>query len=401
LGRTPADLDIVTAAPPEAVTALFDHTIPVGREFGVVAVVVEGRPYQVASTRREGPYLDGRRPSYVEPADVAADVRRRDFTVNGLLYDPSTDAIIDYVGGRSDLEQRLIRTIGDPDARFSEDRLRMLRAVRLAGELGFAIEPAAMEAIARLASGICLVSSERIREELIRLLVSPGRAVAVRRLAETGLLAHLLPEVAPAAPPDADASGGHRHRFERTLAALDRLHHPGPVLAMATLLHLVEPPAAIEAICRRLRFSTAERRAIEWLVREHIRLEAAAHLRAAEVRSLLRRGRAAELLELYRVRAIAEGAPAETVRRAAEILAGTSAAVPKPLLRGDDLIAMGYAPGPAFPRMLEAVEAAHSRGEIATADEARAWVRARYPAGPSSSPAEPSPRRHSRPIGGG
>lgn len=401
LGRVPADLDVVTAAPTEAVAALFEHTIPVGAEFGVVAVVLDGHPYQVASFRREGPYLDGRRPSYVEPADVAADARRRDFTINALFYDPLADEVLDLVDGRADLDRRLIRTVGDPTARFGEDRLRMLRAVRFAAELGFAIDPAALAAIVQQAGEIRMVSAERIREELVRLLVASGRAEGVRLLAQTGLLAHILPEVAPPTRPAGGGPGSDLDRFERTIAALGHLRKPGPVLAMATLLHLVEPADAVEVICRRLRVSTGERRAVAVLVREHTRLEGAASLRAAEIRGLLRHTRAAELLELYRVRAASAGAPPDAYRRAAEILAGAGGAVPRPLLKGDDLIALGHSPGPAFSRMLEAVEAARGRGEISTADEARAWVRAHYPAGAARPAEEPSPRLDSRVNSGG
>ena len=277
----------------------------------------------------------------------------------------------------------------------------MLRAVRFAAELGFAIDPAALAVIVRQAGEIRGVSAERIREELVRLLVAPGRVEGMGLLAQTGLLAHILPEVAAFTGPAGGAPGGDLDRFERTIAALGRLRKPGPVLAMAALLHLVEPADSVEAICRRLRVSTAERRAIASLVREHTRLEGAASLRAAEIRGLLRHARAAELLELYRVRAASAGAPPDTYRRAAEILAGAAGAVSPPLLKGDDLIALGYSPGPAFPRMLEAVEAARGRGEISTADDARTWVRARYPAGAPRRAEEPSPRLDSRVNNGG
>lgn len=401
LGRVPTDLDVVTAAPARTVRALFDHTIPVGEEFGVVAVVMDGHPYQVASFRHEGPYLDGRRPSYVEPADAPTDVRRRDFTINALLYDPLADRVIDHVDGLADLDRRLIRTVGDPSARFGEDRLRMLRAVRFAAELGFRLDPAALAAIVRQAGEIGMVSAERIRDELVRLLVAPGRTDGVRLLAQTGLLAHVLPEVAALAGPAGGAPGGDLDRLELTIAALGGLRKPGPVLALATLLHLAEPADAAEGICRRLRVSTAERRTIVSLVREHARLQDAPALRAAEIRGLLRHARAADLLELYRVRAAAAGAPPDIYRRAAEIFAGAVGAVRRPLLRGDDLIALGYAPGRVFPRILDALEAARGRGEISTADEARVWVRAHFPAGAPRHPEEPVPRPESRVDNGG
>lgn len=401
LGRVPSDLDVVTAASPEAVRALFDHTIQVGEEFGVVAVVAGGRPYQVASFRREGPYLDGRRPAFVEPADAASDVRRRDFTVNALLYDPLADEVIDLVGGRADLDRRVIRTVGDPAARFGEDRLRMLRAIRFSAELGFAIDASALAAIRQQAGGIQVVSAERIREELVRLLTAPGRAEGVRVLAETGLLGHVLPEVAALAEPRDGARDRDPTRFERTVAALGFLKNPAPPLALAVLLHLVEPADAVESICCRLRFPAVQRRTVAALVRGYRRLEGAPTLRTAEIRGLLRGIRAADLLEVYRVWAAAAGASPSTYRRAAEVLTGTGVTGWRPLLAGDDLIALGFAPGPEFARLLDAVEAARGRGEVSTADEARAWVRVRYRAGAPRRAEEPSLRPDTRADNGG
>src|SRR3990170_2053345 len=168
LGREPHDLDIVTSARPESVTDLFPHTVLTGAEFGVVTVVVEGRTFQVATFRREGPYLDGRRPTYVEYADLREDVLRRDFTVNALVYDPIADRVLDFTGGLADLERRTLRTVGEPAARFGEDRLRLLRAVRFATELQFSIEPSTLDAIRTLAPTIGGGSAERIRDEVLR-----------------------------------------------------------------------------------------------------------------------------------------------------------------------------------------------------------------------------------------
>jgi tRNA nucleotidyltransferase/poly(A) polymerase len=194
-GVTPQDFDIVTAARPEQVQTLFARTVPVGARFGVILVIEGGRPYEVATFRSETGYHDGRRPSNVAFVTAEEDVRRRDFTVNGLLMDPETGRIIDYVGGRRDIDQRLIRTIGDPTERFAEDHLRMLRAVRFTAVLGFTIDPETLAAIRRQAPAVRLISTERIREELNRIFTSGGAREGMELLAESGLLEEILPEV--------------------------------------------------------------------------------------------------------------------------------------------------------------------------------------------------------------
>lgn len=410
LGRPPHDLDIVTSARPEAVAALFDRTIAIGQEFGVVAVVVDGHPYQVATFRREGPYLDGRRPSYVEYADARADALRRDFTVNALLYDPAAGVVLDFVDGRVDLERRLIRTVGEPRARFQEDRLRLLRAVRLAVELDFAIEPATGEAVRAFAPDITGVSAERIRDELLRLLLAPRRAEGIRLLESTGLLRVVLPEVAAMAgvpqPPEFHPEGDV---LTHTCLALGHLERPTAVLAVATLLHDVgKPPtfsvadrirfnehAAVgaglaEGICQRLRLSAAATRAVVALVRDHLRVGDLPRMRPGRARQFLRRPDAGDLLALHRADALASHGDLGIYQWAAGLLNEVAAAEPpRRLLTGDDLIAMGYVPGPRFAEMLEAVAAAQEEGEVATPDDARAWIRARFGAGDRPGAAEP------------
>ena len=224
-GVTPQDFDIVTSARPEQVQPLFSQTVPVGARFGVVLVIEGGRPYEVATFRVETGYDDGRHPSRVVFATVEEDVSRRDFTVNGLLMDPETGRIIDYVDGRSDIERRLIRTIGDPDERFSEDHLRMLRAVRFTATLGFTLDPVTLAAVRRQAASIRRISAERIREELNRILTSGRAREGVKLLADSGLLAEILPEVLalkgvgqpPAFHPEGDV-------WEHTLRMLALLH---------------------------------------------------------------------------------------------------------------------------------------------------------------------------------
>ncbi len=399
--------------------ALFEHTVPVGAEFGVVAVVLDGHPYQVATFRREGPYLDGRHPSFVEYTDVGADVLRRDFTVNALLYDPLTDAVIDHVGGRADLERRLIRTVGDPTERFLEDRLRMLRAVRFAAELEFTIDPATLGAIGALAPRITDVSAERIRAEFLRLLVAPGRATGVRLLESTGLLKAVLPEVAAIVgvpqPPEFHPEGDV---FVHTCLALEHLRAPSPVLAMATLLHDVGKPATLtvpdrirfhnhaavgaamaEAICQRLRLSSAETRAIVTLVADHLRVGDLPAMRPGRAARFLRRPDIDDLLELHRVDCLASHRDLRVYVWAVRARREMSAEPPPRLLTGDDLIALGYRPGPRFAEILEAADDAAAEGELTTRDEARAWVRAHFPGGESSSPPEPHVQRGTTPAG--
>lgn len=350
LGRPPVDLDIATAAPVDIVAALFDRTVPVGVQFGVVAVVLDGYPYQVATFRREGPYLDGRRPAYVERGSALDDVRRRDFTVNALLYDPFTGEIIDHVGGRSDLAGRCIRTVGPPAERFAEDRLRLLRAVRLAAELQFTVEAGTRAALADLAPTITGVSAERIRDEMVRLLVAPGGADGVLLMAATGLLRAVLPEVAALSYQSSPV-------LDHACRVLRSLGPQSPEVAFAVLLCGLPDAAAAGEVCRRLRFSTVERRRVVALVREFQRLAGGGYLSPEDARCVLRQAAAME---------------------------------PNRLITGDALIAMGYVPGPAFAVMLRAIEEARARGEVTTAESARAWVRDRFPAGAARPPVEPA-----------
>lgn len=412
LGRTPYDLDIVTAAPPDEVVRLFPKTVAVGTAFGVVGVVAGDRTFQVATFRREGPYHDGRRPSYVEFAGVREDVERRDFTVNALLYDLRTGAVLDFVGGRADLAARLVRAVGDPATRFAEDRLRLLRAVRLAAQLEFTVEPDTLEAIRRLAPTIATVSAERVRDELQRLLTAPARAWGLRLLRATGLLAVLLPEVdAMVGVPQPPAFHPEGDVFTHTCLALEFLREPTPTLALGTLLHDVGKPltmtigdrirfhghaeagaALAEQICRRLRLSAAETRAVVALVRDHQRVGDVPKMRPGRARQFLRRADIHDLLELYRADCLASHGDLAVYDRVVALLEAAQAEAPPRLLTGHDLIAMGYRPGPQFAAILDAVEDARAEGRVSTAEEARAMVRARFPAGAPDAGAEPGAR---------
>ena len=403
MGRPPHDVDIVTAARPEQIALLFPRTVPVGVRFGVVLVPTESGVYDVATFRREGPYLDGRRPSFVEYATLEEDVRRRDFTVNALLFDPLDGSVVDLVGGRDDLAARRIRTVGDPETRFAEDHLRMLRAIRLAAELDFTIDEETFQAIRAHAPAIARVSAERIRDELLRLLVSPGRVLGVERLQESGLLREILPEVAAMEgveqPPEFHPEGDV---LTHTRLALSHLQDPSPILALAVLLHDVgKPPtfrraerirfdghdeagaAMAEESCRRLRLSTDETALVVDLVREHLRIRDLPRMRPAKVKRFLARPDIADHLELHRVDCLASHGDLSTwewARQAREHLTEEEQRPPR-LVTGDDLIARGYRPGPRFKEILEAVVDAQLEGRVQTREEALVLVEREFPQG--------------------
>jgi poly(A) polymerase len=401
-GVAPKDFDIVTSARPEEVQALFPRTAPVGARFGVVIVIENSRPYEVATFRTESDYDDGRHPSRVAFATAEEDVRRRDFTVNGLLMDPETGRIIDYVEGRRDIERRLIRTIGKPDARFVEDRLRMLRAVRFAAALDYTIDAGTYEAIKKQASAIRGISAERIREELSRVLTSGGARRGMELLAETGLLVELLPEVAalkgveqpPAFHPEGDV-------WEHTLRAIALLPDGADVrLAWGALLHDVgkaetrsEDAVGIHfyghtrrgeeiaaGILARLRFSGEERSTVLNLIGQHMLFMNVREMRPNRLKRFLRIPDFTLHLELHRLDCLASHGYLDNYEFCREKLTEYSAEVLRPprLLTGDDLIGMGYTPGPVFKEILHAVEDAQLGGEIATPEEARSLIRRRW-----------------------
>lgn len=408
MGREPHDYDIVTDARPEQVASLFDDAVAVGAEFGVVAVSSHGHQYEVATFRTEGPYLDGRRPSSVRFATAEDDVRRRDFTINGLLHDPLSGQTIDHVDGRQDIKRRIIRTIGPPQERFAEDYLRLLRAVRLAAELDFTIEPQAFRAITALAPSIARISTERIRDELFRLLVAPGRSKGVQLLDESGLLKVILPEVAAMKgveqPPEFHPEGDV---FVHTVLALGHLRNPSPELALATLLHDVGKPPTMTredrirfnnhdevgaemaaSICRRLRCSNEQMDRVVSLVRNHLRIKDLPKMRPAKAARFLLQPDAADHLELHRVDCLASHGDLsvwEWAVKAHQELAATKPLQAR-LLSGDDLIELGLPPGPKFKEILEYVEDAQLEGQVSSHEEAVALVRRVFPAGPRSGP---------------
>lgn len=403
MGREPHDYDIATDAAPSEVARLFPNASLVGAKFGVVVVPLGDHRYEVSTFRAEGPYLDGRRPSRVEFVDAQADVTRRDFTINGLLRDPLTNETIDYVGGRADIVRRVVRTIGEPQGRFAEDRLRMLRAVRLAAELQFDIEDATFRAIIAQAPSIADVSAERIRDELLRLISSPGGGRGIRLLYASGLLRVILPEVEAMEgvpqPPEFHPEGDV---LTHTVLALEQLRDPSPILALATLLHDVgKPPTRsisdrirfndhdvvgaemAAVICGRLRLSGRETQRVVALVKQHLRVKDLPKMRPAKAKRFLLDPAAADHLELHRADCLASHGSLEVywwAMAARQELASRPQDRPR-LITGDDLMALGYAPGPQFKQILEAVDDARLEGRVRTRDEALALVHTMFPLG--------------------
>jgi poly(A) polymerase len=362
LGYEPMDYDVATDATPEQVKELFPKARQVGAQFGVVLVRKYRHDVEVATFRTDGDYSDGRHPDIVAFRSREEDAKRRDFTINGMFYDPLTEHVIDDIGGQEDLIRRIIRTIGRPEDRFAEDHLRMLRAVRFAARLGFAIEPRTLAAIRDQSHKLPLISSERIYVELALILVVPSRASAWSLLVETGLRAHL----SPAWPIDEDADAMALRRLE----ALPP-YRIDESLAMAALL----PAGAADlasAVCHSLKMSNRLREAITWLVRSLARVQQDEVKELADLKLLMADEEWPNLLELFRVDEIAHERGAERYEelvRRSEAIPPTEIA-PLPLLSGDDLLELGVPQGPEFGRILRAVYRAQLNRAIRTPEDA-------------------------------
>jgi poly(A) polymerase len=401
LSIEPKDYDVTTDARPDAVQDLFPGAKLVGAHFGVVLVASAGAEVAVATFRSDHAYMDGRHPGeVVYQSDPREDAARRDFTINALLMDPASGHVEDFVGGQQDLADGLIRAIGDPDTRFAEDHLRMLRAVRFAARFGFAIESETMAAIARRRAAIRSISAERIRDELTRILTEGGARRGFELLGQTGLLDEILPEIAAmkgvAQPPEFHPEGDV---WIHTLLMLEGLRTPPSTLAWGVLLHDVgKPPtfrvqerirfdghveAGVEMagrILARLRFSCDEIAQIESLVANHLRFKDLHHMRESKLKRFLRMDRFDEHLELHRLDCLSSHRNLANYDFAVRKLAETPPETLKParLFTGHDLIRMGYQPGPAFARILAAVEDAQLESVVRTAEEARDFVRERF-----------------------
>jgi len=406
LGREPADYDVTTRATPEEVMSLFPETYAVGAQFGVVLVPSPDKALtvEVATFRRDEGYSDGRRPdSVIYSQDAREDVERRDFTINGLLLDPLNNEVLDYVGGRRDIEARILRTIGDPERRFTEDKLRLLRAVRFAARFGYEIEPATFSAIRKLAPQIHQVSRERVADELNKMLTEGRARQAFELLDATHLLPEVLPEISAmkgvAQPPQYHPEGDV---WQHTLLLLENLPQPCSLTqAWGALLHDVGKPPTFrvapdrirfdghvevgvkmaEEICRRLRFSNADAEQVLALIQQHMRFGDLQRMKESTLKKFLRLPKIEEHIEQHRLDCLASHGDLTLYEFARKRMAETPPEVlrPSPLVAGGDLIVQGYTPGPRFKEILTAVEDAQLDGRLQSREQALAWVRQEFP----------------------
>lgn len=400
LRRKPKDIDIATSARPEEVLKLFPNSRAIGAQFGVVQVSMYGRVYEVATFRNDHAYMDGRHPSSVSFCGPEQDALRRDFTINGLFYDPIADRLIDYVHGKRDIQKKLLRTIGDPRARFAEDKLRMLRAVRLSCGLEFKIVPETWNAIREHAHEIVQVSWERIRDELGRLFTGRTPGIGLSLLRESGLLAYILPEIeemcgipqSPESPSEIDV-------FTHTRTALGMLRTPSVVLAFGTLLHDVGKPSTYspdkprcfeghallggkisEEICYRLRMSNQEINHIVDLVHSHVDFFRPREMRQSDLKRLLNKANIDDHLELFRVNCLSNQIGLEAYTDyLKQLKEHRNEPMTLPLITGKDLVDLGYSPGPVFTDILRAIEDLQLEGTLRTREEALHHVKVSFP----------------------
>jgi poly(A) polymerase len=365
MGIEPADYDIATSARPEEIMRIFPRTAGVGAQFGVVLVIYHGHPYEVATFRSDEAYIDGRRPSGVVFTDAKQDVLRRDFTINGLLYDAVQERVIDYVGGQADIQAKVVRAIGDPYARFEEDKLRILRAIRFAARLGYAIEINTWEALCSMSAKIHQVSSERIRDEISRILSEGQSPRGFRMLEDSGLKAQILPEVQ------------WTEHLDRSL----RLLRPGVQadFAMAVLLHQT-PLEHVQAIIERLKFSRAEMHHVIALRENLPSFKRIRSMSTSELKRFFRLARFEDHLELARIHLTAAHETLEDFAYALEKRQewGDQDISPEPLLTGDHLISMGFAPGRQFKEILTRVEDEQLEGTLTDHGQAVDFVKRHY-----------------------
>jgi poly(A) polymerase len=402
LGREPADYDVTTDATPEQVVALFPDSLAVGAQFGVILVPRDGMKVEVATFRSDVGYSDGRHPDRVVYSKTPQeDVQRRDFTVNGLLMRHDSGEVLDFVGGQEDLRAGIIRAIGEPERRFTEDKLRMMRAVRFAARFGFEIDHATFRAIQRRVKEIYQVSPERLREELTKLLTEGAARRAFELLEESWLLGQVLPEIAAmkgvGQPPQFHPEGDVWIHTRMMLEGLPK--GVSPTLAWGVLLHDVGKPPTFqsaaetgdrirfnnhvevgvrmaEAICRRLRFSTEDTEQIAALVANHMKFGAVEEMRKATLKRFVRQPHFDEHLALHRLDCLSSHRNLDSFEFVQRFLKETPPEQVRPerLLGGDELQELGYRPGPQFAEILRSLEDAQLEGFIRTKEEAREFV---------------------------
>ncbi|MBZ0137608.1 MAG: CCA tRNA nucleotidyltransferase [Planctomycetes bacterium] len=406
LKRDPKDYDVATSATPDEVEALFARTVAVGKAFGVIKVLDEKLKtleVEVATFRFDGPYLDGRRPSSVRFTNAAEDAARRDFTINALFLDPGTGEVHDYVGGLKDLEAGLIRAVGDPRARFEEDKLRLIRAVRFAAGLNFDIDDRTLAAVADMSGEINVVSAERIQAELTKLLTARGQSRGFRLMFETGLLDEILPEISAMVgvkqPPEYHPEGDV---WTHTMLALDLMPHPVTItVALGVLLHDVGKPPTYDdtgdrirfhghdklgaemavRILRRLKFPTDVIERVQSLVADHLKFMNVQKMKTSTLKRFVRKPHFQEDLELHRIDCLAGPGDLDTykyvLQRMTEFQREPERLSPKLPIDGNDLMALGLPPGPRYRELLTAVEDEMLEGRIESREQALAFVRAR------------------------
>ncbi|MBN2440129.1 MAG: CCA tRNA nucleotidyltransferase [Spirochaetales bacterium] len=403
LGKTPKDIDIATNALPHEIEKLFSFTIPVGKQFGVIIVVIGKKQYEVVTFRKDKDYVDGRHPSGVLFSSEQEDVLRRDFTINGLLYDPFSHTIIDYVGGQEDLKNKRIRTIGEPLHRFSEDKLRIIRGIRFSARFGFDIEPATFSAMKKMASLITECSAERIRDEIVSILTGKNPDVGLKLLDETTLLQYILPEVAALKgveqPKEFHPEGDV---FAHTLLMFTHIRkNPSPELAIAVLLHDIGKPGTFtvedrirfnrhdkvgveiaETILTRLKFSNDEKMRILDLIGNHMKFMYVEKMRIAKLKRFLRKPYFEDHLELHRLDCIASHGGLDNYYFCKQKLEEYSQEEihlrPVSLISGDTLIRLGLSPGPEFKKILRTIEDLQLEGIIRTEEQAIEYIRENY-----------------------
>lgn len=402
LGLSVKDIDIATSATPDEIKKLFDKTIPVGEKFGVMIVVQGNYHFEVATFRQDLSYKDGRHPEGVMFVTPQEDAQRRDFTINGLFYDPLDDCIIDYVGGQADLAQGVIKAIGQASERFEEDKLRMLRAVRFSARFQFPLDPETRDAIVQTSHEIHQVSMERIRDELCKMLTGPNRGQAIDLLHQTGLLIEVLPAIAAMdgvkQPPEFHPEGDV---FVHTKLMLDKLpEDPSVALAFGALLHDVGKPPTYTVtdrirfnkhdkigaemandICQRLRMSNEDRKLIVQYVSEHMRFGAAMQMREGKLKKMLQRSTIREELTMLKADCEASHNDLEIYQFCMDKLKSYSEEELRPplLVTGKQLLAWGYQPAPVFSEIIEAVEVLQLEAQIQTLEEAKAHVAQHFP----------------------
>ena len=364
IGKTPKDYDVATNATPEQVRDVFGHkkTLAIGAAFGVITVMgpKSAEPIEVATFRRDTGYSDGRRPDAIEFTDAREDAIRRDFTINGMFFDPIKEQVLDYVGGQEDLAARQIRAIGSPHERIDEDKLRMLRGVRFASTFGFELESETLAAIQQHAHEIDVVSGERIGAEMRRMLGGPNRAIVARLMRESGLLAQVLP--------DGQTLYADEGQWSDTINRLNRLSANNFVCSAVVLLEPIVAMHGIEVIFQRWKLSSDERKSIDWICKNWRTLEQADELSWSQVQPILLKDDSAGALDVAQANHSGKSNGVEFCRK--RLTWESEKLNPKPLLDGAALIKMGVQPGPQFKMILNAVRAGQLDGEINSVEAA-------------------------------